>query len=116
MLIIRIVFGKDLMHYFVAVCCAAFLPMLAHAEELKAGKDWRYCSKDDQCVEIEGLCGKTAVNWQVKDKAEAFYRQEREKTKCVENFWTPKEKVVRCHLGGCDMRPKQASDNAPATK
>ena len=91
-------------------------PLIAQAAELKAGKDWRNCSTDDQCVMIDGKCGKTAVNRLAEREAIAFYKQEAAKAKCVESFWTVKEKVVRCHLGGCDTRPRQASDDAPATQ
>lgn len=103
------------MRFLCAALGAAFLANAAFAEELKAGKDWRNCSKDEQCVMIDGLCGKTSVNWQVKDKAIAFYNKERPHTECPTKFWAAKEKVVRCHLGGCDTRPKQASDEPSAT-
>ncbi len=98
------------MRILCAALLAAFLPVLAHAAALKEGKDWRYCSTDDQCVMIDGLCDKTAVNALVKDKAEAFYKQERPGAKCVERFWRSGEKMPRCRLGGCETIPKQASD------
>jgi hypothetical protein len=90
---------------------AAFFTMTAHAETLKEGADWRNCSTDDQCVMIDGLCDKTAVNWQVKDKAEAFYRQEAAKVKCAAvPFWRNGEKVSRCRLGSCETIVKQAAN------
>jgi hypothetical protein len=92
---------------------AAFLPLLAVAQPLKEGKDWRYCSLDEQCVVVEGLCDKTAVNWQVEREATAYYNQERATAKCVQRFWRVGEKKPRCHLGGCEMITKQASDAKP---
>ncbi len=58
---------------------------------------------------IEGKCDKTSVNWQVKDKAEAFYRQQRKNAKCVERFWRPKEMMFRCSeiTKSCETIPKQ---------
>ncbi len=100
------------MRFLCAALGATFFALSVNAAEIEPGKDWRNCSKDEQCVMIEGLCGKTSVNWQVKSLAEAYYRQERPKVKCSEIFWGSKERVARCHLGGCDTRPKQASDAA----
>lgn len=101
------------MRFLCAALVAAWLPFFAHAQPLTQGKDWRYCSTDDQCVMIEGLCDKTAVNWQVERAATAFYNQERSSAKCVERFWRVGEKKPRCHLGGCEMITKQASDATP---
>ncbi len=96
-----------------AAMVAAFFPLFALAQPLKEGKDWRYCSTDDQCVMIDGLCDKTAVNWQVEEQAIAFYAQERPSAKCVERFWRAGEKMPRCHLGGCETIMKQAADRTP---
>ena len=101
------------MRFLCAALLAAFLPIFAHAQELKEGKDWRYCSTDEQCVMIDGLCDKTAVNWQVEKQAIAFYKQERPKTKCVERFWNQGEKMPRCRLGGCETITKQGADAKP---
>ena len=99
------------MRFLVAALGAAFFAMAAHAEPLKEGADWRNCSKDDQCVMIDGVCDKTAVNWQVKDKAEAYYRQEARNASCANPpFWRKGEKVSRCRLGGCETIVKQAAN------
>lgn len=99
------------MRVLVAALCAAFLPFMASAVELKEGKDWRNCSKDEQCVLIDGMCDKTAVNWQVENQAVRFYAQERKNAKCVERFWRPKEMMARCYMGGCQSAPKQAANS-----
>lgn len=96
-----------------AAMVAACFPFLVQAAPLKEGKDWRYCSSDDQCVMIDGLCDKTAVNWQVEEQAIAFYNQDRPSAKCVERFWRAGEKMPRCYLGGCETITKQAADKTP---
>ena len=101
------------MRFLCAAMVAAFLPLLVQAQPLKEGKDWRYCSTDDQCVMIDGLCDKTAVNWQVEREAIAFYNQERPYAKCVERFWRVGEKMPRCRLGGCETISKQGADATP---
>jgi len=94
-----------------AALVAAFLPFIAQAEMLQEGGDWRNCSKDDQCVMIDGLCDKTAVNWQVKDKAVAYYRQEAPKVNCANPpFWRHGEKMPRCRLGSCETIVKQPAN------
>jgi hypothetical protein len=91
-----------------AALSAAFFATSAHAAELlKEGKDWRNCSKDEQCVIIQGLCDKTAVNALVKEQAEAFYRQEGKNASCDTPFWRVGEKVARCRLGSCETIVKQ---------
>jgi hypothetical protein len=92
-----------------AALLATFWATSAGAAALKEGKDWRNCSRDDQCVMIEGRCGKTAVNRLAKNEAQFYYAQEEKTTKCVERFWKPKEVVSRCRLGSCETIPKQAS-------
>jgi hypothetical protein len=99
--------------FLCAAMVAAFLPLFAHTAELKEGKDWRYCSKDDQCVMIEGLCDKTAVNWQAEKQAVAFYKQQRPRVNCSQPFWRAGEKMPRCHLGGCEVITKQGADAKP---
>jgi hypothetical protein len=94
--------------FLCAALCAAFLATGAQAE-LSEGADWRNCSQDAQCIAIEGLCGTTAVNFQVKDTAARYYRERKKKTKCVERFWEPREQTVRCRLGSCETIPKQAA-------
>lgn len=101
------------MRFLCAAMVAAFLPIFAQAQELKEAKDWRYCSEDAQCVMIDGLCDKTAVNWQVEAKAVAYYKQARPKAKCVERFWRAGEKMPRCRLGGCETITKQGADAKP---
>jgi hypothetical protein len=93
-----------------AALVAAFLPFAVAAEPLKEGADWRNCSKDDQCVMIDGLCDKTAVNWQAKAKAQVFYAQERMHVKCAIPFWRVGEKMPRCRLGSCETIVKQAAN------
>jgi hypothetical protein len=103
--------------FLCAALCAAFWATAAHAAELKEGKDWRNCSKDDQCVMIEGTCGKTAVNWQARGNAEAFYAQQRKTVTCTEPFWKPKTKemLFRCRLGACETIPMQAANRESKT-
>lgn len=81
------------------------VPMLAHAAQ-KEGADWRNCHDDADCVQIEGTCGKTAVNKAFRSDAETFYRQEKETTKCVEQFWRPKNSVAQCRLNSCSTAAK----------
>lgn len=91
-----------------AACLAMLMPMLAQAAEMKEGADWRNCADDTQCVMIDGLCGKTAVNKLAKKQAELFYRKKAETVRCVDRFWEPKEQTPRCRLGSCETIPKQA--------
>lgn len=89
---------------------ALLVASAVHAEALREGKDWRNCSRDDQCVVIEGLCDKTAVNALVKNTAIAYYKQEAPKVNCANPpFWRNGEKVARCRLGGCETIVKQGS-------
>jgi hypothetical protein len=100
--------------FLCAALCAAFLATGAQAAPLKEAKDWRYCSKDDQCVMIDAVCDKTAVNWQVKSKAMAFYAEQRKGETCGElPFWSQGEKMPRCYRGGCQviLKPKSATKN-----
>ena len=100
------------MRLLCAALVAAFLPFAVAAQPLKEGADWRNCSTDDQCVMIDGACDKTAVNWQVKDAAEAYYRQQQTLVKCAIPFWRQGEKMPRCRLGGCETIVKQAANAA----
>ena len=99
------------MRFFYAAIGAALVATQVFAAELREGKDWRNCSKDDQCVMIDGVCDKTAVNWQVKNEAEAYFQQEAKKASCANPpFWRKGEKVPRCRLGGCETIVKQPAN------
>lgn len=96
------------MKFLCAAIGAALFASVAVAAELKEGADWRNCSDDKQCVMIDGVCGKTAVNRLVKKQAEMFYREKAREASCVSRFWEPAEQTPRCRLGGCETIPKQA--------
>lgn len=71
------------------------MPLMASAE-LKEGANWRSCHDDVDCVLVEGTCSQTSVNKAFRSDAETFYRQEKQKTKCVERFWEAKERIAQC--------------------
>ena len=63
--------------------------------------DWHRCASDADCVLVEGICGKAAVNPAYSPEATKYYAQEKKKAKCADEFWKPKADVAICRLEAC---------------
>ena len=79
--------------------------MVAAAIELpRSANAWRDCVEDAQCVLIDGLCDKTAVNLAFEQEARDYYKQAARQVDCgVTKFWKPASSKAQCRLQSCSV-------------
>lgn len=89
--------------WWLSVAC-----MLAPLAVMAAGPttDFHRCATDEDCVLVQGICGKAAVNKLYALEAQRFYEgQGQEKKACGSVFWRPEAKTTRCRLESCEAMP-----------
>lgn len=81
---------------------ALMMPLSAFAFDAP-DTDWHRCNTDADCVLIEGICGKAAVNPVFVAPATEYYAARRAESKCSSEFWKKSPNVVRCRLQSCEV-------------
>ncbi len=81
----------------------ALAPLTSMALEPSA--DFHRCQADTDCVLVEGICGKAAVNVAYAQEATDYYTRARadgDAKACKSVFWRPNPNGVRCKLESCE--------------
>lgn len=78
-------------------------PMASFAAVKPPDTDWHRCAADADCVLVEGICGKAAVNRGFEGEAIRYYAAQSTTANCRDEFWKPKNVVARCHLESCEV-------------
>lgn len=90
---------------------SVLVPAAAFAADIPPPKtDWHRCATDKECVLVQGICGKAAVNWAWKDEATKYYAQEAAKTNCAAQFWRAEPHGARCRLEACELALESAKE------
>lgn len=100
--------GENLVRFLCAALCAAFLPVATLAADSPENPRWRVCGTSADCVLIDGVCSKTAVNIGYRDSAVSYYQTMARDAKCVTRFWVPQDVVAECRekAGPPELRSK----------
>ena len=92
------------MRGWLLMAATVLAPLLAHAAPPQV--DFNRCEQDADCVLVEGICGKAAVNAAYKGLATQYYAEQAKNEKaCGDLFWRPEMKTVRCRLQSCQAMP-----------
>lgn len=85
------------------LAAVAMAPMVVYAAD-QPGEDWHFCNSDAECVLVDGICGKAAVNIGFEKVAAKFYAEKAKTAKCNSSFWQPKDaKAARCRYQSCEI-------------